>query len=134
MNKLLEEELKGRLQRIFGLKKSTLSLPGESREQDTLFIGIESARTRVIGTRFSARVSGTIVTFTQNDKMPIGYLAKAIAEANPTDVSPFFFHDFEDNTRVFQNIVERTLNFVFFYETEYDPEQGSLTGLEITDG
>jgi hypothetical protein len=39
---MFEAKLKGQIERIFGIKKVTFDLPGESKEQEGVFIQVET--------------------------------------------------------------------------------------------
>ncbi len=133
----MSEKLRG----IFGFRKTTYDAPAISAstgtfEQDTLFIEINEATSRVTqsGKAF-AKVLGSLVVFSQMDKMPFGFFNKKIQQADPSLTGKFFFFDIDLNpanspARI-QNITERRLRFVYLYSGDYDPSQGELTSLEI---
>jgi hypothetical protein len=133
---VFRKDLKARLDKIFGLKKSTYDAPGESFEQDTLFIQIDpGSRQRVTGGKAYAKVTGTLTVFSQADKLPYGFFHKSIHRAAKELTSPIFFFDVDTDianspARV-QNIHERQARFVFLWSGQYDPNQGELTELKV---
>lgn len=128
---MFEKTLKDNLKKIFDLPRVTFDQPGESQEQDTLFVSVESSKNSIRDKRQIARVQGRLRVFTQNDKIPFGFLSKRIQEADPALTLPFFFFEFEENQPVYQNLVERSVGFVFFFDSQYDPEIGSMNSITI---
>lgn len=131
-NKNLEETLKANLKSIFGVKKVVYDQPGDSQEQDCLFIEIENAWNTFKDGRAISKVTGNGILFGPNDKLTIGFFSKAIAKAKPSLTKPLFFYDFEENTKRFRNIVQRSFSFVYFFDSQYDPETGSITSVNFT--
>lgn len=127
-----------KLTQIFGFKKTTYSAPSAgpdgSFEQDTLFIEINECRSRVNAGKAYARVLGSIVVFSQMEKLPFGFFTKKIEQASHSATKDFFFFDIDLNpisspARI-QNIAERRVRFVYLYQGQYDPSHGELTSLE----
>jgi hypothetical protein len=119
------------LKRIFRVERVTYDRPGDSQEQEGLFIDVQKAMTRLIDGRQIARVEGKIHIFVNSDKIRYGFFSKALAEADPADASSFFFHDFEENKGTFRNIAERALSFVYFFDSQFDPAIGTLTEINL---
>jgi hypothetical protein len=130
---VFEQELSDKLKRIFGVKKVTYDEPGQSGEQECLFIEIENSNNVIKDGRAKAMVSGKAVMFGTAGKMPFGFFSKRIAEADPDDTKDFFFYDFESNTRQHRDKVQRGFSFVYFFDSQYDPETGSITSIEISE-
>lgn len=135
---MFRKDLQRRLEKIFGLEKSTFLAPSDQFEQDTLFIEIETANTRLAGNdggRETCVVAGSLVVFSQDNKMPFGFYAKAIERADAETKRPLFFHDVDvdlvTSPARMQNIHERRASFVFKYDSQYDPNRGQLTELEF---
>lgn len=128
---MFEKQIVESLKRIFDLKKVTLSAPGESPEHECLFVDVETSRVKISEGRAKIRATGRARIFGNSDRMPFGYFQKRIELAENADLIPFFFYDLEENATLFQNIAERSLSFVYFFDGQYDPDQGSLTSLEI---
>lgn len=128
--KTLEEKLK----KIFGFEKVTFDAPSDAFEQDTLFIEIQQPRTRTTQAKVYARVTGQLVVFSQDNKMPFGFFNKRIEKAPNALTKDFFFYDIDVNVENsparFQNIYERRVSFIFFFTAQYDPNLGELTTLE----
>lgn len=128
-----------KLSQIFGFRKTTFSAPSSESdapyEQDTLFVQVEQARSRAGNGMFTAKIMGTLIVFTQMDKMPFGYFNRRIEQAHPSLTKDFLFFDIDLNPistpAKIQNISERRVRFVYLYKAQYDPEQGELTSLEI---
>lgn len=92
----------------------------------------------------TARVTGFLTVFSQGVldetdesagvRLPFGFFAKRIAQANPEDTRPFFFgpeSDVSNSAARFQNLHERQVPFTFLYSAQYDPDRGQLNGLEF---
>lgn len=133
---MFRAELAEKLSQIFGFKKTTYDAPSPGTfEQDTLFIEINEANSRVTEGKTFSKVTGAIVCFSQMEKLPFGFFNKKIQQASPTLTKSFFFFDIDLNpanspARV-QNITERRSRFVYLYSGQYDPDHGELNGLEF---
>lgn len=127
-----------KLKEIFGLKKVTFDEPSEVFEQDTLFVVIEECLSRATQGNAYAKVTGSIVIFSERDKLPYGFFAKRIAQAPATATKEFFFFDTDvdalNSPARLQNISERRSRFVYLYSGQYDPNQGLLTSVEFDEG
>lgn len=130
---MLEATLQETLKRIFDLKKCTFDSVSESREQECIFVEVDSNRGSIKDGVEVFRVEGRIRVFANRDKLPLGYFAKKIHEADPTDTQDLFFFDIEQNLGIIQNIVERTVSFVYLYSGQYDPALGTITSIEISE-
>jgi hypothetical protein len=128
---VFETELRAKFQRIFGIRKMSFDRPGESQEQEGGFIEITNVRPNFREARQIAHVQGTLHVFANSDKMPFGYLAKRIEHADPADKRALFFQT-EENRGTFGNIVERSMSFVFLFDSQYDPALGTLNELNTT--
>lgn len=107
----------------------TFDLASDSQEQECMFIDVEEGQVRIKDAKATAKVIGKIRIFANSDKIPYGYLTKKIAEANPSDTANLFFHGFESNHGAYLNIAERSLSFVYLFESQYDPNMGEITEL-----
>jgi hypothetical protein len=130
---LFEQDLAGKLERIFGFDKVTFDQVSESREQEGVFIEIERARPTIKDGKQISYVQGRVRVFAQNDKLPYGYFLKFIRLADPEDTKDLFFFDMETNAGYFRNLTERSLSFVYFFSGQYDPSLGSITSIEISE-
>lgn len=135
---MFKKDLQDRLEKIFGLDKSTYLAPSTSFEQDTLFIQIDTASPRVTGMqsgRETAKVMGSLTVYSQANRLPFGFFNKAIERATPELTKPFFFYDIDvdlaSSPAREQNIHERRTSFVFLYDAQYDPNRGELTDFEL---
>ena len=125
---------------IFGFKKTTYDQPSVNAstgtfEQDILFIQVDRAASVTKEGRATSKVEGSLVVFSQMDKMPFGYFNKRIQQSDPELTRKFFFFDIDLNptsspSRI-QNITERRVSFVYLYAGQYDPDHGELTSLDI---
>lgn len=131
---MFESQLQDTLQRIFGFKKSRYDDPGESLEQECLFINIESAKVDARDSREHARVQGECFVHANFDKLPYGYFAKRIRAADVSDTRKFFFFEIDENTPIKNNIVRRSFRFIFTYDNQFDPRQGSITSITFPEG
>lgn len=129
---MFEKKLAEQLKRIFAMAKVTYDRPGESQEQEALFIEISAARCRVKDGRQISRATGTIHIFSQLEKIPFGYIAKCVAAADPADTAGLFFYNFEENKGTFRNIAERSADFLFLYDSQYDPNLGTLNQVNLS--
>jgi hypothetical protein len=128
---MFEAKLKGQIERIFGIKKVTFDLPGESKEQEGVFIQVETAKTRVKDGKETAHVNGTIHIFAVDAKVPYGFFAKKIDAAESGDKAGLFFFNFEENKGTYRNIVERSVGFQYLFDGQYDPNLGSITSVNL---
>lgn len=131
--------MKEKLESIFGMRKTTFDAPtvnstNGSFEQDTLFIEVNECNSRVTEGRALSRVLGSLVVFSQMDKMPFGYFNKRIQQSDASLTKDFFFFDIDLNPASsparLQNITERRVRFVYLYSAQYDPAHGSITSVE----
>jgi hypothetical protein len=131
---MFRNELKEKLKSIFGFSKVTFDAPGESYEQDTLFIEVQKSLSRATEGRAFSRVTGQIVVYSQNNKLPYGFFHKRLGQVDKELTKEFFFFDFDvdvaNSPARLQNINERRTSFVFLFSTQYDPAQGQLTDFE----
>ena len=130
---MFEKKLADDLQAIFNVKKIVYDSPGEAAEQDCLFIEVENSWITVKDKRAMAKVSGSAIMFGQNDKLKFGFFSKAIAQAPKEITKNLFFSDFEENTKRARNLVQRSFSFVYFFDSQYDPETGTITNVTITE-
>ena len=129
---MFKAKLKEQLTRILDLDKVSFDLPGESQEQEAVFIEVQSAKTRLRDGVQIALVRGTIHIFANSDKLPYGYASKRLAEARPEDTKKLFFFNFEENKGTFRNIVERSIDFLYLFESQFDPAVGELTSIDLS--
>lgn len=135
---MFRSDLKRRLEGIFGME-ATFDEASDEFEQDKIFIEVEVSRSRVSGAKGgleTARVVGTMVVYSQANKLPFGFFAKKVSQAKAELTKPLFFYDFDvdlpDSPARLVNIHERRTSFVFLYDSQYDPSKGSLTSLDTT--
>jgi hypothetical protein len=122
---VFEKALSTKLRNIFNVKKVSFDDPGDSHEQECLFIKVEAARVTIKDGREVCRANGTIYVFGNSDKLPFGFFFKKINAARLADTKDLHFSA-EENFVIYENIVERTLGFVFLYDSQYDPDLGIL--------
>ena len=126
---MFEKALQEKLEAIFEIEKVTFDMPGETREQDCLFVQIENTKSLVRDGSVHARVTGKGFLFAPAGRLPFGYFAKCIA-SHPDLSKQIFFFDIEENTRLYENIVQRSFSFVYFFDSQYDPAVGTITSIE----
>ncbi len=129
---MFKAELSSRLKTIFGLPKVTFDRPGESMEQEVIWVEVDSCRSWVRPPKQVARVTGKIRVFGNSDKLPYGYFSKRINAADPALTKDIFFYDFEENAETFRNICERSMSFHYLYEGEYDPAIGEINEVNLS--
>ena len=137
---MFRKDLEARLKAIFGFKKVTFSSPSDDSaigtfEQDTAFVEVGDCQSSAGFGRARAKVECSLRTFTQDDKMPYGFLSKQIQQAKPELTAPLFFYEIDTNVASsparLQNIHERRTRFLFLFSEQYDPDQGEITSLEL---
>jgi hypothetical protein len=126
----LEASLKDKLTRIFDLHTS-FDIPSDSREQEKIYVQVDQNRTSIRDGIEVSRVTGRLRIFANSSKLPLGYIAKMIAKASPEDKKDFFFYDVEEVAGTFNSMVERSLGFVFFYSSQYNPERGTMNSINV---
>ena len=129
--KTVEGALEAAFKKIFEVEKVVYDTPGESQEQKCIFIEIEDAQNRFKDGRALSKITGNAIMFGQNDKLKIGFFSKAIAKAPSEATKDLFFFDFEENSKRYQNIVQRSVSFVYFFDTQYDPETGKIESVQF---
>lgn len=128
---MFKAELSEKFEQIFKVKKVSYDLPGESREQECLFVNIETCRTSVKDGRVKSMITGSAYMVAQNDKLPFGFYMKAIKQADLTLTKDLFFYDIESNTQRFRNIAQLGFSFTYFFDSQYDPAIGSITSVDL---
>lgn len=131
---MFENDLKTTIARIFDLNRVTFDDPGESNEQECQFIRVSNPRVSIAEKRQRAQVEGQLVVYANSDKLPFGYFNKQIAKCLNADSLKFFFHNIDVNVPITNNIVKRTVDFVFFYDSQFDPNQGTITSVNFQEG
>ncbi len=119
---MFREDLKRRLEKIFGMKVS-YNDPG-SFEQDTIFVEILQGKVTATKGWSYAKVTGSLQVFTQTEKMPYGFFAKRINSAGKELTGPLHFQDIDTDVPSSQartmNIHERRCGFLFLFKEQYD--------------
>jgi hypothetical protein len=133
---LFREELKDKLKKVFGFKKTSFDAPNaEAFEQDTLFIEIENVQSRATQGTMYARVQGRVTTFSQQENLTYCYFAKRLTLADPALTKKFFFYDMDreilSSPAKLQNLSERRTAFVFLFEKQFDPTQPAIEGFDV---
>ena len=129
---MFEKQLESKFLKIFNCKKVTFDQPGQSQEQEVLFVEIEVAKNIVKDGQVVSKISGSASMFGNNDKLTFGYFSKRIAKSDPEDTKSLFFYDIESNTKRYQNVVQRGFSFIYFFNSQYDPETGSIDSVTFT--
>jgi hypothetical protein len=129
---VFEKELADKFKKIFEVTKVTYDQPSDLKEQECIFIEIEDCKNSIKDGRALAKVTGNGIMFGNGDKLPFGFFSKAIKKAEPALKDDLFFFDIESNTKFYRNIVQRGFSFVYFFNSQYDPEIGSIESVEIT--
>lgn len=133
---MFEDSLKALFEGIFGIKKVTFDSPlqkdGEPKEQDCLFIQIEDARNSFKDGQQISKVSGNAYVVSSTEKMPFGFFSKAIDAADSRLTKDLFFFDIETNNQRYRDIVQRGFSFVYFFNSQYDPDIGTITSVDLS--
>lgn len=134
---MFRAELKKKLEAIFGLGKTTFDSPGEGFEQDVLFIAVDKSTSNTGQGKATARVEGTLRVFSRQDALPFGFFNKKIQQAPLELTKDLFFLDIDTDVANSPartiDIAERNTRFIYLYKAQYDPNQGELTSLELTE-
>lgn len=132
---MFKKEMEAKLKAIFGVRKVTFDEPGDSYEQDTIFVQVLESRANTGQGKATAKVTGAIVMFSQHGKLPYGFFNKKLQQAPAAMTKDFFFYDIDtepqNSPARFQNIAERRASFIYLYSAQYDPKQGSITSVSI---
>jgi hypothetical protein len=129
---MFKKSLEEKLRLLFKIKKVSFDQPGESNEQECIFVSIENPRVRFKDGRVLARVSGTILIQGNSERLPFGFMSKAYQEANEAIKKDIVFFNSEANEKYYRNLVQRTCEFVYFFSTQYDPSMGTIDSVDIT--
>lgn len=129
---MFEATLEAQLKRIFRVEKVTFDKPGESQEQQGIFVDVHKAKTRLRDKRQIALVQGTIHIFANAEKLKYGFFSKALAEAKPEDTKKLFFFNFEENRGTYGNITERSLDFLYLFDSQHDPALDTIESVDIS--
>lgn len=120
---MFEKSLADTLKKIFDLSKVEYALPSESQEHDCIFISIQSAKSNVRDGKFVSKVTGKITVFCNFDRLPYGYFQKKIAAADKSLTENLFFYDIEENSGLPGRVAERTMSFIYLFNSSYNPAQ-----------
>lgn len=128
---MFEKSLSESLKNIFDVRDVSFNLPSSPHEQECLFIQVENSVNSFKAGRAIAKVTGKISLYANAEKLPFGYFSKKIESASKELTMPFFFFDFEENTLAYLNICERSLSFIYFFDSQYNPNIGQITSTTI---
>ena len=128
---MFEKSLKEKFSKIFEIDKVTYDRPSDANEQECLWVNLEDSTNRVRKGEFTAVVRGTAYVMGQSTKIPFGFISKKIQEADHTDTKDLFFSEIDKNTQVYQNIVQRSFAFVYFFHGQYDPKVGTINTIDF---
>lgn len=129
---MFRESLSEKLKKIFQIKAVSFDQPSEAKEQQVIFVSVESAISQVTKGRAVVRVSGGFSVFVNSDKLPFGYFNKRIEQASFEDTADLFFYNIDQNQKYFGNLVERRVSFIYFYDSQYDPAAGEISSINFT--
>lgn len=132
---MFKKDLQNRLKNIFDLPVRFEAPDFDALEQDVLFVEIHRCRPRVQGERITDKVSGQLMVFSQQENWTFGMFTKSVERAEARYTKNFFFFEMDtvmpDSPARLQNLQEIRSAFVFLFDSQYDPDKGSLTSLEI---
>lgn len=128
---MFEKALEQKFKALFGVKKVDYALPGESQEQECLFVNIESAKPMYKDAQVNYRVEGVASIYGNAKKIPFGFFSNQITNPKLASLTKdIFFYEVESSTRTYRDIVERSFSFVYFFTSQYDPKIGTITSLD----
>ncbi len=132
---MFKKALAEKFELIFDFKKVSFDQPNfhESGlpviEQETLFVTVDTCTPSIKDGRSVAKVMGHAECYTSTEKLPFGYFVKRIDKSGRSLTKDLFFYEIEHNTKVYQNLVQRGFSFVYFFDSQYDPDTGSITSI-----
>ncbi len=86
---MFEKSLQDNFKKIFDVKKVTYNQPSDSKEQDCIFIEVETSTNTIKDGRSLAKVMGKGTMTANADKMPFGFFSKAIRNADKNITASF---------------------------------------------
>lgn len=133
---MFREELATKLKAIFGFDKVTFNAPGESFEQDTLFVEVHECPSRVAGKKITAKVTGGLVVHSQAEKLPFGFFTRRMEKAASSLTTNLFLFDADRDVATSParsvNLTERRCRFVYLYSAQHDPNKGQMNEISFT--
>lgn len=126
---MFEKELEEKMKAIFKVEEVSFDAPGDSREQKKLWLEIEEPKFRFSSKNVRARVTGRGMIYGRNAALTYGFIAEAIEKADKALTKDLFFSEFETNTNRFRDIVERSFSFTYFFNSQFDPDVGTITSV-----
>lgn len=128
---MFEKTLEDKFKAIFNVKKVTYAEPGDSQEQECLFINVEDPKFKFTDKKARAFVQGQAVIFGRNDALTFGFLAERIAKASNALTKDLFFEAVDANTKRFGDIVQRGFTFTYFFDSQHDPGIANMEDVTI---
>jgi hypothetical protein len=131
---VFENSLKEKIKTLFPFAKVTMDMPsGDTPEQDTIFITVETCRTQVGDVSAKALVRGYMSVYANSEKLKFGFFNKQLATADIADTKNLFFYNIDTNAKYYGNLVERRCGFIYMFSAQHDPDKGSMTSLQFGD-
>lgn len=128
---MFEQALIEKFQKVFEVKKVTFDTPApDDHEQETIFIEVALSKNVIKDGKAMARVQGKAYMFAEHEKLPYGFFSKAIKE-HADDTKDLFFYEIEENTKLHHNLSQRGFSFIYFFNSQYDPDLGTLNSIEL---
>lgn len=129
---MFEKALAEKLQKIFPLSKVRFDEPSEAKEQEGIFVTVESSVSKITEKKARAKATGYLSIFANSEKLPFGFFNKRIS-AMGSDAKEIFFYNIDQNAKYFGNLVERRCYFVYFFETQFDPDTGLISSINLAE-
>ncbi len=126
---VFEFSLQTKLKNIFDMTKVSFDEPGESDEQECIFIDVSNAKQSIKDGRAYFKVSGKCHIVAPHDKLPFGFFHRKIKLADLADSKDFFFFDIEESAKMHLNLVKRSFSFVYFFNTQLNPVDGTIESI-----
>jgi hypothetical protein len=134
---MFKSSLSTRLSSIFDIRRVSFDEPGDTREQDKIFVEIDSVRPQGTydGKKLKAVINGKITIFAQSKKLPFGFFQKKLYNCNKDMQKDLFFYNFDNNVTYLgaEGLTERSCNFQFNYTEDFDPDKGYIEEFIIED-
>lgn len=128
---MFKKSLQDKLIKIFAIEKVSFDKSSKENEQGCLFVEVESCNSSIKDDLEVCRVRGKIKIYTTSDKLPYGFFNKRIQLSDTKHTKDIFFHDLEENSSYYGNLVERTMSFVYFFSGQHNPIVGRIKSIEL---
>ena len=128
----MEDELKKKFSKIFKVSDVDFDAPSSSNEQDKLFLEVEKIVSSIKDKTEVGRVYGRGIMYSTNTKLPLNHFFRCVGLASKEDSKDLAFLRISENALVYKDVIERSFEFIYFFNRPFDPDKGSITTIEFT--